>query len=312
MSLIEDQQDLARWVRDEKGHLDIAVAFWGVGAVEQLGLDEIEKSYRILLDVTSGGSNPKVVAKLLQLRPKLVRCVDRLHAKAFIGESDLLIGSANASANGLGAEGSEATHWCELGLATKSPRDIAAAQAWFKALWSKSKKITPKMLDDAEAQWAKRQKARPNTPSGSTDLLTAATANPGAFKNRGIYITVSTEKLSPKAEKARIERAKETKAPAYMFEQWPTMPVDSHLICFTDFGGKTISRDGPGVYHIRADKQRGPYFWVDKSSIEGYDLGPLVPWRRRLEMARAANPRKWNSAYGFVMDLGEFVEKYPE
>jgi len=207
MSLIEDQQNLAQWVRNQSTHLNIAVAFWGVGAVEQLGLDDAKKSYRILLDLSSGGSNPKVVAQLLKLRPKFVRCVDRLHAKAFIGKSEMVIGSANASANGLGAEGSEATHWCELGLTTKSPSDVAAAQDWFKALWGDSKTITPKMLADAKTKWERRQKMRPQDPTTSTDLLTAAAANPDAFKNRGYYVTVSTERLSPKAAKIRVEEA---------------------------------------------------------------------------------------------------------
>ena len=69
MSLIQNQQDLARWVREKEDHLDIAVAFWGAGAVEQLGLDGSKKRFRILLDLTSGGSNPKVVQQLLDLRP---------------------------------------------------------------------------------------------------------------------------------------------------------------------------------------------------------------------------------------------------
>lgn len=311
MSLIENQQELAQWVRQQSTHLDIAVAFWGAGAVEQLGLDGAKKSYRVLLDLTSGGSNPEVVAQLLKLRPKFVRCVSRLHAKAFIGESEVVIGSANASANGLGAEGNEATHWRELGLATKSPSDVAAAQAWFTSLWGNSMAITPKMLADAKTKWERRQKTRPHDLGTNSDLLTAASANPNAFKNRGIYITVSTEKLSPKAAEARAEKAKKTKTPAYMFEQWPKMPVNSHLICFTDFGNDGIRRDGPGIYHSRADKQRGPYFWVDRSSIEGFELGPLQPWKKRLELAKTRDARKWNSAYGFVMDLGKFVEKYP-
>lgn len=312
MSLIQDQQDLARWVRNEKDHLEIAVAFWGAGAVEQLGLDDENKSYRVLLDLVSGGSNPKVVAQLLKLRPKLVRCVDRLHAKAFIGKSELVIGSANASSNGLGEEGSEATHWRELGLSSKSRRDIAAAQTWFNDLWKVSNKITPKMLIAAEAKWRKRQRSRPLSLPAGTDLLTAVSANPNAFKNRDIYITVTTEKLSVKAERVRKEKAKETKAPAYMFEDWPKMPVNAHLICFTDFNGNTIFKDGPGIYHTRADKQRGPHFWIDKSTIEGLELGPLLRWRRRLEKARESNKPKWFSAYGFIMDLGEFVEEYSE
>ena len=312
MSLIQDQQDLVRWVRNEKEHLEIAVAFWGSGAVEQLGLDDANKSYRILLDLTSGGSNPKVVAQLLKLRPKLVRCVDRLHAKAFIGKSEVLIGSANASANGLGEEGSEATHWRELGLSSKSRKDIVAAQAWFEGLWEDSREITQKMLACAREKWEKRQKARPLHVSASKDLLEAASANPDAFKNRNIFISVSTEKLSARAEKVRVKKAKETKAPAHMFENWPTMPVDAHLICFTDFNGKTISKDGPGIYHTRVDRQRGPYFWIDESNIEGFEFGRIPPWRRSLERARAANPRRWDSTYGFIMDFGEFAEKYSE
>lgn len=310
MAIIENQQDLAKWVRDHDDHLDIAVAFWGDGALTQLGLENPKKKFRILLDLSSGGTNPKVVQSLLKLKPDSIRCVDRLHAKAYIGKSEVAIGSANASANGLGLEGHEATHWHELTAISSQADDIRIAKNWFNSLWKDSKSITPQLLSDAQKKWKRRQQSRPQPSGQSTDLLTAATANPKAFKNRGIYVTVSTEKLSASAERARSQKQEETRSPAYMFENWSSMPVNAHLICFIDFHGRTISRDGPGIFHTRTDKQRGPHYWVDKSSIEGFELGPVYPWRQRLEKARSENFRKWNSNTGFVMDLGEFVEKY--
>lgn len=310
MAIIENQQDLAEWIRHHDKHLDVAVAFWGEGALEQLGFDDPSKPFRILLELSSGATNPKVVRDLLKLKPKSVRCIDRLHAKAYIGDAEVVVGSANASTSGLGTEGYEATHWHELAIISSDEKDILAARAWFKSMWKASKAITPKLLTEAEERWKRRQQHRPSPKGNFTDLLTAATANPNAFKNRGIYVTVSTEKLSPKAEKARQAKQKETRSMAYMFEDWSRMPVNAHLICFVDFNGKTISRDGPGVFHTRMDKQRGPHFWVDKSNIDGFKLGPIQPWRRRLEEARSANPRRWNSSNGFVMDLGEFAERY--
>lgn len=311
MTIIENQQNLAKWVRDHHDHLDIAVAFWGEGALGQLGLDNPKKKFRVLLDLGSGGTNPKVVRDLLELKPESVRCVDRLHAKAYIGRNAVAIGSANASANGLGLEGHEATHWHELTAVSTQAQDVRAAANWFNSLWKGSKTITPQLLADAQKKWKRRQQNRPQPSGNSTDLLTAATSDPKAFMNRGIYVTVSTERLSQRAEKARIQKQEETRSPAYMFEHWPSMPVNAHLICFIDFNGKTISRDGPGLFHTRTDKQRGPYYWVDKSNIDGFEVGSIHPWRRRLEKARSENSRKWKSDAGFVMDLGEFVEKYP-
>ncbi len=54
MAIIENQQELAEWVRHHKKHLDIAVAFWGEGALKQLDLDNPSKSFRILLELSSG------------------------------------------------------------------------------------------------------------------------------------------------------------------------------------------------------------------------------------------------------------------
>ena len=66
--LIQNQQQLAQWAREVKGSLDIAVAFWGEGAISELGLDQRQGDVRILLDLSAGATNPAVVRHLIQRR----------------------------------------------------------------------------------------------------------------------------------------------------------------------------------------------------------------------------------------------------
>lgn len=129
-TVIENQQDLAKWVCSQKGRLDLAVAFWGDGAIAQLGLKNGRKA-RILLELKSGSTNPKVVQELLGMKSVQVKQRDLLHAKVYLGQDEMVIGSANASANGLGAEGKEATHWSELSVRIACPDAIAQAANWF-------------------------------------------------------------------------------------------------------------------------------------------------------------------------------------
>lgn len=134
--LVINQKHTSKWVR-EQNKLDIAVAFWGEGAIKELGLDQPGRKFRVLLDLSAGASNPDEVRALWKLAPKSVKVVERLHAKAYVTPSQALIGSANASANGLGWEGKEATSWHELGMLTDDNTTVRATQKWFAAKFGK-------------------------------------------------------------------------------------------------------------------------------------------------------------------------------
>lgn len=97
-----------------------------------LGLAERRAKTLILLELDCGGSNPAEIELLWRtLGKERVRCLPRLHAKTFIAANEVLIGSANASANGLGAEGNEAKHWHELILLSHDPIAVDEARNWF-------------------------------------------------------------------------------------------------------------------------------------------------------------------------------------
>ncbi|MDA8246102.1 phospholipase D family protein [Acidithiobacillus sp.] len=310
--LIDNQQHLAEWVRNQRDNIDIAVAFWGDGAIEMLGLSP-ERAFRILLDLGTGGTNPNEVRKLLKIAPKSVRCVDRLHAKAYIAEKELVVGSANASANGLGLEGGEATRWHELGLRTDDVSAVKEAKGWFDRQWRSAKLIDDEMLQAAEKAWKNRQRTRPmSTAQKKTNLLEAVRANPSEFTNRRIWVTVIFEDLSKEARKELKEIKKEIGYEPLVFEDWSSMPVNAKLVCFTRLPDANFEKYGNGILFTGEQKQRGNLKSVTPSDIFGYKIGPISTWRKLLKRAEATDPKAWKRDKCLFMDLAMFVDRYGE
>ena len=68
------------------------------------------KNVRIICDLLSGACNPVEIEKLKGLDGVRVRTRDRLHAKVWIGGNDVIVGSANASHNGLPGDDEDAAN----------------------------------------------------------------------------------------------------------------------------------------------------------------------------------------------------------
>jgi PLD-like domain len=169
--------------------LDVAIAFWGKGA-EARALSESNAQRRIVCNLASGGTNPKVVATLGAAIGVSIRKLDNLHAKVIIGSDVAIVGSANFSANGLGLEDGELAHWEEAGYIIRGANAIAPLQAWFNTLWDhRSDAIEPGDIAAAEQAWEMRRFRRPPvTPSTSRFVISAD--NWRNFKDRRIYVIV--------------------------------------------------------------------------------------------------------------------------
>lgn len=129
----------------------IAVAYWGAGAVERLGISELRnKDVQIACDLRSGGCNPDEVKRLLEIGADQVRTCDRLHAKVWLTDGGAVIGSSNASANGLGYEGDETRGLIEANVLIEDSAVLTAMSEWFQErVWNNSSKITPQDLERA-------------------------------------------------------------------------------------------------------------------------------------------------------------------
>jgi hypothetical protein len=315
--LIQNQQHLAEWVRKQTGTLDMAVAFWGAGSIEELGLDKRKKPFRVLLDLSAGATNPWVVKTLLDLQPKGVRHVHRLHAKAYIGEKEVVIGSANASANGLGLEGTEATRWTELGMLTNDKKMMKDTADWFEFLWDSAKKPTPAKIEKAKATWMNNQKKRPRDSAKGKGILEAAIANPARFKNIGFWVVISTGDMTQPAQDD-YDELKETKNIAVdCWEGWDDIPLDSHLICFCRYAKTFTNDEVPVVYSGPKLRTYKRLTLVEPSPLEDLVTGEVFTvegvnkWRPALKRYKASmTDDQWDFEDGLCIDLGEFAERF--
>ncbi|WP_095133241.1 phospholipase D family protein [Pseudomonas sp. Irchel s3h14] len=314
--LISNQRHLSQWVREQEGSLDIAVAFWGAGALKDLGLDRSDRRVRVLLDLSAGATNPSVVRDLVNTYPGMIRRVDRLHAKAYLAETEIVVGSANASANGLGLEGAEATQWRELGMVSTDAATVQEAHTWFNDLWSFAKLIDLDSDEFTEAQrlWRQRHANRSLPQTSSESLIAAVIANPSSFTGRDLYVVVDLADMDAAGDTAVALKKEETGQPAYAWQGWSDIPRRAYLISFHKDGRMRFAFSDEGaqepVYFTR-EEYEGPMQFVEASYIPGFrkNLGDIEQWRELLKRAES-NATDWVKNDGMCMDLGEFARKY--
>ena len=142
------------------------------------------------------------VGNIIQLK-KLgicVRTLDRLHAKVWIGGNDVIVGSANASRNGLPGEGEQGANAnVEAAVLSQDPRLARELRAWFEKQWCASSKIEDRHLKQARQLWKRRRRSGGR---GFTSTLTEKILNPGPldrFSNLRL-IAYLDEGATPEAE----------------------------------------------------------------------------------------------------------------
>ena len=194
-----DIQTQVRTIASRTGEVMAAVAYWGSGAAERTGLTQHGRpaSVRVICDLLSGACNPAEIEALTALGVT-VKTLDRLHAKVWIGEDDVIVGSANASRNGLPGEGEQGAN-LEAAVLSQDPRLARELKAWFEKQWRASCEIEDRHLDQARQLWQRRRRSGGR---GFTSPLTEEIRNPGS---RDLFsglrlIAYLDEGASPEAE----------------------------------------------------------------------------------------------------------------
>jgi hypothetical protein len=85
-----------------------AVAFWTENGVDQLFPEEIPDGVKILVDISMGNTSPSALEKLGAPGNPYLKHSDRMHAKVFLSDAGLVVGSANATGGALGSRNTEA------------------------------------------------------------------------------------------------------------------------------------------------------------------------------------------------------------
>jgi hypothetical protein len=254
---------------EDSEKIKFAVAFWGDGAPEQLGLIDENKDIKIICNLKSGATNPKIIRMLMAKYCGRIKTYDKLHAKVYLGERGAIVGSANASSNGLNYEGLENQGWIEAGLFINEENVIKNIENWFSSIWQQSKDINESQLKMAEENWLKRRKSR-IIQERKSSLLINLHDHPDDFKDKSIYFVIYNDRTTKDA-KNKMKEIKGLRANIFkgisntkleFYENWEKLPEDSKLIDIFYDGTKVKFE---GFYKMPEKKVIIPFKYEDKS-----------------------------------------------
>ena len=153
-----------------EGDLRVAVAYWGERGAQHTGIEARVRTHPgkayIICDLASGACNPSEIEKLWKGKGNIqIKTLDDLHAKVWIAEDRVIVGSANASISGL-ADETKLGSKIEAALLVQDPKLAQTLKKWFERLWSDAAPITEKRLRKAKDSWNPRRKAgAPSQPT---------------------------------------------------------------------------------------------------------------------------------------------------
>jgi hypothetical protein len=187
------------------GEAYLAVAFWGSGAAHELGLKDRANSKKggfstkIVCNLQSGATNPGEIRELLNVGIEVLQS-DKLHGKIYLFDDRLLLGSSNASSNGLALQGAETSGWHEANLSTDDKKIREDVVSWLNALPKRA--ITEADLQAAEVEFRKQRRSlSPQWPAGTT-LLQALEQHQESFLGKNIFVTIYSEEFGERQERA--------------------------------------------------------------------------------------------------------------
>jgi hypothetical protein len=176
----------------------IAVPFWGLGASKALGLDRGQRC-RVVCNLSSGACNPYEIEDLMQSSDVPICSNPRLHAKIYASANFAIVGSSNASANGLSIARVISDAWIEANVLSEEPVFVRTVCDLFEAIWSSGEThpISETELDHAKIAWDNRPKPAPVLDVST--LLETCRKYPDRF--RSVFVVVYVDDISPNANK---------------------------------------------------------------------------------------------------------------
>ena len=307
-------------------HIRIAVSYWGDGAVDALEIQRLNgRDIKIVCDLLSGACNPDEINKLRDVfGSDCVRKLAKLHAKVWIIDNHVILGSSNASTNGLTQEGREAEGLVEANVLVSDKESSSASfragvSHWFQDnIWRSATKITEHDMELARERWKIQRKTRPS-PKHRT-LLEALKVDPDIMKGKDVVIYAWPYHELDEAGKQGLEEERKDRD-------------DDEIYCWDVTGMNDFEVPvGPGAYviefdlqsngvprstgvvlsrileenHMRTREDRKLLFCKIVKRIDGLSLGNIAAWQSAI--ARAV---KSDGADGtLIIEVGAFARRY--
>lgn len=234
----------------------VAVAYWGDGTVERLKLtDGVRNDVTIVCDLMSGACNPTEIRRLRKVFGKSrVLTRGHLHAKVWLTDRGAIVGSSNASANGLGHEGEELRHSIEANLFIDDDATLHAIGIWFDQVRVEAREIEEADLREAKRLWKRNRNTRPLSPAEKS-LLAEVKAHRSSFSDRDIQVWVykhtGRDRWADEALKIAKKDRKNASIDCWQDIDSPIPPPGAYILDFDlkdDMGAKF-----DGIYQVLSD-----------------------------------------------------------
>ena len=254
-SVIAPIRKISKGCRD----LRVAVAFWGTDGAKTLSLKGA-RGGRILCNLESGACNPNEIRKLRASKKFKVKTHRQLHAKIYWSPEGAVIGSSNASGNGLVMDPVAAKGWREANIFFDDKDLLRSVGLHFNGLWKQARPVTDQGLRDAELKWKERAKVTKILSINSKTLLKAFVEDPAAFRREKIFLAMYEEGISREAAAAerKWKSLKSTERFAdglvvkssgmATYEDWRKMPAGAWLIDCSYMGRRKPRFEG--IYRV--------------------------------------------------------------
>jgi len=243
---------------------DLAVAYWGRNAAATLSLSKVNGPTRILCDARSGACNPTELRSLMDMPNVTLKARDQLHAKVYWTSEIAIVGSANASTNGLGEEEREPGK-LEAALEITEASTLDEIRAWFETEWESGELVDADLLEQVRPLWKGVRQNRPRRGERGT-ILEVLRKRPEFFKDLPIQIIAyertdrsradykKFESIAPdlylSTDLARFEKKGEL--PFYADDySWGVSPGD-YIVDYSHSGQPSQLRYG-GMWRVRQE-----------------------------------------------------------
>lgn len=307
------RSQLAACVPDSK-NVRLAIAFWGDGAIEALALPKSLQHVKIVCNLRLGGTNPAEIRKLIKAGAN-VRHSDQLHAKIYLLDEHAVVGSSNASSNGLSFQNGDSYQgWTEANILIGRGAVYDEVERLFARIWREASEVNETDLKDALKAWtARRRAALADKKSAAPDLLTALYEQPALFQDRRYYLTIDDTTISEEAESdlSRHQSQLEDAITLSAWEDWDDMPANATFISFWK-GRRRLYFDGfyktldpsPPVLSGQKTNLQLVYDVNDVHSIS--EVGDITQWRK----ITARILKKYPLTETVCIDLGEVAHDF--
>jgi hypothetical protein len=258
-----ETQAILRQLRRSSPPAEMAVAYWGEGASAMLGLDDPLVSTKIICDLQSGRCNPREISYIRRLPMVQIKVLDGLHAKVYLFSCAAVVGSSNASSNGLTDGSSDGRYRSEANILLHDPAILQSLRTWFDRQWQLALNVTDEMCDSARRRWEIIQQSAPKlrqSHSAPNTLLSRLRSHPAFFSRFPVRVLAySPSETSPQAREAFKAQAEGEYSAEELKSEEPFYEIDNdwslergELILDFTFGRRHSKPRYHGIWRVRS------------------------------------------------------------